>query len=477
MKLSPQMIQAMEILQLPLMALEERIDAELTSNPVLEREETIDDNAAPAVDEPAEAPGDRALVVKDNNDQAEDFQRLDSYQAEYEPDVWNGDGAGRYRGASDGRDPKSEAMANAPAPAQSLYGYLMDQWVFVEIDEAARLAGALIIESLDDSGYLRDRLDELPERTNDPVTVDQLEQALPLVQRLEPTGVGARDLKECLMLQLEAMAEGGRDVSLERELVRSFLRDIEMNHLPLIARKTSHTVEEIKEAIGRLSRLNPRPGRVIGDDNVPLITPDIIVEIDEDGQTVVHMTDARGQALRINKMYSRMSRDRGMDRSAKEFLQKNIRSAHWLIGAIQQRRQTVYRVAVEVFKVQKAFFEHGPAALKPLPMATVAEKVGVHVATVSRAVAGKYAQTPRGVFPLRMFFTGGTTTEDGDDMAWDAVKAKLKEIVDAEDKDAPLNDDELVAKLVDVGITIARRTVAKYRSLMNIPPARRRREY
>ena len=216
---------------------------------------------------------------------------------------------------------------------------------------------------------------------------------------------------------------------------------------------------------------------VIGDDNVPLITPDIIVEIDEDGQTVVHMTDARGQALRINKMYSRMSRDRGMDRSAKEFLQKNIRSAHWLIGAIQQRRQTVYRVAVEVFKVQKAFFEHGPAALKPLPMATVAEKVGVHVATVSRAVAGKYAQTPRGVFPLRMFFTGGTTTEDGADMAWDAVKAKLKEIVDAEDKDAPLNDDELVAKLVDVGITIARRTVAKYRSLMNIPPARRRREY
>jgi RNA polymerase sigma-54 factor len=205
--------------------------------------------------------------------------------------------------------------------------------------------------------------------------------------------------------------------------------------------------------------------------------PDIYVELDEDDEPIITMSGANSPGLRINRMYNRMSRDRDTDRPAKEFLQKNIRSANWLIGAIRQRRETVRRVAIEVFRVQKDFFEHGKTALRSLPMATVADRVGVHVATVSRAVAGKYVQTPRGIYPLRMFFTGGTTTDAGADMAWDAVKAKLRQIVADEDKVKPCNDDELVAELASSGITIARRTVAKYRKLMNIPPARQRREY
>jgi len=478
MKLSPQMIQAMEILQLPLMALQERIEAELQSNPVLELRETVDETPPPAADdEPADVPADQALVVKDNNDQAEDFQRLDTFQAEYEPDVWNGDTVRRARVSDNGRDPKMEAMANAPAPAQSLYDYLMNQWAFVETDEPIRRAGALIIESLDDAGYLRDRLEDLPERTNEPVTTADLKAALPLVQTLDPVGVGARDLKECLLLQLDALAAAGEDVALERELVRSFLRDIEMNHLPLIARKTRQSLERIKEAIERLSHLNPRPGGLIGATSAPIIVPDIHVELDEDGEPVVTMSDAGAPNLRISRMYSRMSRDRDTERSAKEFLQTNIRSANWLIGAIRQRRQTVRRVATEVFRVQKDFFEHGRSALKPLPMAAVAEKIGVHVATVSRAVAGKYVQSPRGIHPLRMFFTGGTTTSAGADVAWDAVKAKLEQIIADEDKAKPFSDDELVTQLAVGGIKIARRTVAKYRKLLNIPPARQRREY
>jgi len=368
-------------------------------------------------------------------------------------------------------------MANAPAPAQSLYDYLMNQWAFVETDEPIRRAGALIIESLDDAGYLRDRLEDLPERTNEPVTTADLKAALPLVQTLDPVGVGARDLKECLLLQLDALAAAGEDVALERELVRSFLRDIEMNHLPLIARKTRQSLERIKEAIERLSHLNPRPGGLIGATSAPIIVPDIHVELDEDGEPVVTMSDAGAPNLRISRMYSRMSRDRDTERSAKEFLQTNIRSANWLIGAIRQRRQTVRRVATEVFRVQKDFFEHGRSALKPLPMAAVAEKIGVHVATVSRAVAGKYVQSPRGIHPLRMFFTGGTTTSAGADVAWDAVKAKLEQIIADEDKAKPFSDDELVTQLAVGGIKIARRTVAKYRKLLNIPPARQRREY
>jgi len=477
MKLAPRMIQAMEILQLPLLGLQERIETELASNPVLEvREPAVAEPASPAED-PGEVQAEQDLVVKDDASQAEDFQRLDSYQSEYEPDVWAGDDRPRARASGDGRDPKLDAMANTPAPAQSLYEYLLGQWAFVEADQATYAAGGLIIERLDEDGYLREPLADLPEETNSAVDVETLGAALKLVQGLDPTGVGARDLRECLLLQLAAKQATGEDVALECELVRSFLRDIETNRLPLIARKTGQTVERIKQVVEQLSRLNPRPGRLIGERSVPVIHPDIMVELDESGQVVVTMTDGHLPSLYISRAYRRMVRGGQLDRKAKEFLQKNIYSAQWLIGAIQQRRHTVRRVAEEVFAVQKGFFEGGEAALKPLPMANVAEKVGVHVATVSRAVAGKYVQTPRGVFRLRMFFSGGTRTAQGDDMAWDAVKAKLREIIDAEDKTNPLKDDELVVKLAEAGIKIARRTVAKYRKLMAIPPRQQRKQF
>ena len=172
-----------------------------------------------------------------------------------------------------------------------------------------------------------------------------------------------------------------------------------------------------------------------------------------------------------------MVKDRNADRQTKQFVRKNIRSAEWLISAIMQRQHTICRVVEEVFKVQQEFLDSGPESLKPLPMGDVAARVGVHVATVSRAVAGKYVQTPCGIYPLRMFFSGGTTTAEGENVAWDAVKAKLKEVVDAEDKSRPLNYDQIVEALLAGGIKIARRTVAKYRDLMGIPPARKRKQY
>ncbi len=474
MKLAPRMIQAMEILQLPLMALQERIEAEMASNPVLELREGADEPASTEAE--PELAEDRPLVVKDNDDQAEDFQRLDAFQHEHETDMWEGERRER-RSDSGERDAKMDAMANTPAPEGSLYDYLLAQWALLEVPEDLRPAGELILERLHDDGYLREGLDALPASTNVPVTVAQLEGALAWVQRLEPLGVGARNLRECLLIQLDALASAGGDVALERELVRSFLRDIEMNHLPLIARKTGQSVERIKQAIVNLSHLNPRPGRLIGQRSVPMIVPDIVVELDEHGEPIVIVDDGSLPPLHISRAYRRMARDGKVDRQAKEFLHRNIRSAQWLIGAIEQRRQTVRRVAEEVFAVQKDFFEGGEAALKPLPMADVAEKVGVHVATVSRAVAGKHVQTPRGIFPLRMFFSGGTTTDAGQDMAWDAVKAKLREVVDAEDKANPLNDEELMDALKAEGIEISRRTVAKYRGLLNIPPARQRRQF
>ena len=475
MKLAPRMIQAMEILQLPLLALQERIETELVSNPVLELREN-NDEPAPAEESSAGEDG-QALVVKDNDDQSEDFQRLDAYQDEFEPDVWDGETHSQARSDSGERDKKMDAMANTAAPPESIFEYLMDQWAFVEAPPEILQAGELIIEHIDEDGYLREPLESLPARTNKPVTLDHLRAALPLVQGLDPIGVAARDLKECLLLQLATKEALGQDVNLERELVRSFLRDIEANRLPLIARKTGRSMDEVHRAIAQLSRLNPRPGGLIGERATPVVVPDITVWLDEQGEPVVQMTDGEAPALHISRGYRKMLRLGRLDRQTKEFLQRNIRSAQWLISAIEQRRQTVRRVAEEVFKVQKAFFEHGPVALKPLPMADVAEKVGVHIATVSRAVAGKYVQTPRGIFPLRMFFSGGTTTESGADLAWDAVKAKLQEIISAEDKARPLNDDQLVEQLNKAGIDIARRTVAKYRGLMSIPSARQRRQF
>jgi len=479
MKLAPRIIQAMEILQLPMLALEERIAAELQSNPVLElREPDVDDESPPVrVDEPAER-GEREMVVDQDNGNSEDFQRLAEFEEEYGPEFVRSDAPARPRPAAYGeRDRKLDAMANAPAPGISLNEYLLNQWHLVETDQATRRAGELLINFIDADGYIRTPLEEIQASTGQPVSMELLQEALKLVQSLEPTGVGARNLQECLRLQLLVEREAGRDVDLEMELIDHFLRDIEMNRLPQIATRTGKTVDKIKEAIENISHLNPRPGSLVGQRTVPVIMPDVMVEIADDGGIVVSTPDGHSPRLHISRAYRRLARDRGTDRQTKDFIRKNIRSAQWIMSAIEQRRGTVRRVTEEVFKVQRAFLDSGPEALKPLPMADVAAKVGVHVATVSRAVAGKYVQTPRGIFPLRMFFSGGTTTSQGEDVSWDAVKAKLKEIIGSEDKAHPLNDDALAVEMKKRGIDIARRTVAKYRSLMKIPPARKRREY
>jgi RNA polymerase sigma-54 factor len=279
------------------------------------------------------------------------------------------------------------------------------------------------------------------------------------------------------MIQLSAEVAAGRDVTLEMEIVSRHLRDVELNRLPQIAKRLGRTVEQVKAAIENLSHLNPRPGLLVGERAAPVVIPEIQVDLDEEGRVVVTMSDDNTPDLQISRAYRKLARDRKTPQEVRQFIQRNVRSAQWLISAVAQRRDTVRRVVEEVFKVQRDFLEQGREALRPLPMVDVAGKVGVHVATVSRAVAGKYVQTPRGIFPLRMFFSGGTKTAGGEEVAWDAVKVKLKEIVDAEDKSKPPNDDQLAEALKSHGLEIARRTVAKYRKLLNIPPARQRREY
>jgi RNA polymerase sigma-54 factor len=237
-------------------------------------------------------------------------------------------------------------------------------------------------------------------------------------------------------------------------------------------------IAEVQEAVRGLRRYTPYPGRLLADDEVRTITPDAVVEYDELTDTyTATLIGGRIPALQISPGYEDMAKARDADAATRQFIGTHLRNARWLLEAIEQRETTLLRVIGVVVEAQRGWFEEGDSALRPLPMTTVADQLGIHVATVSRAVSEKYLQTPRGIVPLRMFFSGGTETDAGDAMSWTAVQAKLKDVIEAEDPQKPLSDDALVDEMKKQGIEIARRTVAKYRSQLGIPTARQRKQY
>jgi len=464
MKLAPRMIQSMEILQLPLLALQEKIEAELNSNPVLELDEdrSEEDAAEPAAesDESAESLEQKELVVDDDDrNNLEDFQRLDSLGDDYTDYINSTAPYRRQRGSE-----------------QSLNDYLIEQWGLVEAQRLVKDAGELIIDYIDEKGYLTVRVEQLHNKDKHEFGIEHLSQALGLVQKLDPPGVGARNLAECLLIQ---MAQFPDDMSFEIRLVENYWAELLENKLPQIARKMECSVQQINDAITHMSKLDTSPGLQVGrNDNHP-ITADIFIEPDQSQMGYsVSLTDTRTPSLRVNNFYAGMAKDKNIDRKTRDFLQQNIRSAQWFMDAIAQRKNTLLKVARSVVKHQVEFFDKGRLYLKPLPMAKVAEEVGVHLATVSRAVAGKYIQCPQGILPLRGFFSGGMQATDGTKKSYDAIREELKQIVEHEDKSKPLNDDDIRKKLLEAGLgKIARRTVAKYRKLMNIPTTRFRKKY
>ena len=477
MKLAPHMIQSMEILQLPILALQERIEQELNNNPVLEMEEPSNPEEAESVQEQPqeEDTSEKDLVIDTDNNKVDDFERLESLEDDFKEYV---DQAGpwRPRRSSDEPDRKLEAIKNTAAPPKSLHEHLAEQWGLVDAAEPVKKAGSMIIDYIDERGYLTVRLEQLQNKDREDFTLDDLNEALELVQQLEPAGVGARDLRECLLIQ---MAQRSEDMSFESRLVTEHMEELLENRLPDIAKKMSCNIERINQAVERMSKLDTSPGLQVGRNRNHPITPDVIVEpSDDSGDYSVRFADSGLPPLRLNNYYTTMANDTRVSEKTRKFLQNNIRSARWIMDAIEQRKNTLLKVTTAVVKYQHDFFEKGALYLRPLPMSKVADEVGVHLATVSRAVSGKYMQCSWGVLPLRKFFSGGTEDVDGERHSWEAIRVKLQQIVDAEDKTKPLSDDQIRQKLAEAGIkNLARRTVAKYRKLMNIPTARFRKKY
>lgn len=491
MRLAPRMIQSMEILQLPMLALEERIEQELESNVALERvepgpdDEELNQERRDAAD--VERLDERPLVVQqDGHATADDFTRLSQIESSY-GDSFDADNTWERRGASsDGeRDRKLDAMANAPSRGESLAEQLRKQWTFPNRAEEITEAGSLLIDFIDDDGRLSADLETIAAQNGGGVDLAVLERALHLLQRsLEPPGLAARSVQECLLLQAEvaerdaandAERAGWQDV---RTILERHFDDLLQNRLPKIERESGMAIARITAARERMSRLRLTPGRDVIDQDVPPIVPDVVVEYDEFRDRYVGtVADSRLPALRISPRYGKMVRDRAVEKATRDFVAGNVRSAEWLIESIAQRGQTLKRVVDIVLERQRDFFDHGALHLKPLPMIDVAADLGVHVGTISRAVAEKWMQTPRGLVPLRRFFSGGLETRAGDDLSWEAVRGIVKEIIDAEDPAKPLSDQAIANALQERGVTLARRTVVKYREQLGIPPARRRKKH
>jgi len=260
-------------------------------------------------------------------------------------------------------------------------------------------------------------------------------------------------------------------------LITHYLEDLANNRLPLIERKTGYSIERIQEIWEQLRKLKAKPGADFNDAFVPNVTPDVFIDRGENGEYKVRLEHGQLPSLFISPYYRKLLQTTDTNTETREYIKRKINAAQWLIESIEQRRSTLTKVAQAIVNHQRAFLDRGPESIEPLKMQQIADKVGVHVTTVSRAVDDKWIQTPRGIFPLKRFFVGGTLSADGEEVAWDAVRLKLQEIVDGENKTKPLSDDELVRKLATHGIKVARRTVTKYRKAMSIPSSRQRRDW
>lgn len=457
--LAPQLRQSLEMLQVPILDLRTMIQEELEQNPTIEElspegQENVEVEPGGGAEDTEEANFDKefeALAKLDDEWRDYFFQNLQtrSYNSEEEE--------------------KRQFLLDSVPQRESLQEHLLNQLNMAGLSDADRQIGELIIGSIDDDGYLAQPLEELAES----VGMDQtrFHDGLTVIQEFHPTGIGARDLRECLTLQIERL---NKKDSLAARIVDEHLDRLAKKRFQDIANRLKCSLDDVRKAVDFIGMLDPKPGRIYTDEVATYVLPEIVVR-KVNGEYVIIMDDDQLPHVRISRHYRQLLSDPNTRDEVKTYIRDKIRGGAFLIRSIHQRQKTIRRIATEIVERQTDFLDHGISHLRPLTMAEVAKTVGVHETTVSRAVNGKYMRTPLGVFELKYFFTPGIATSDGAHVSNKTVKDMIASIVAAEDPAKPLSDQEIMETLKEKGIKIARRTISKYRLVLKIPPSHLRR--
>ena len=460
--MTPRLQQALKLLQVPTLELQQILKQEVLQNPLLEEVDEVTEQE----DIDKEASAD-----EQNNEESDD-------PAEEDPIDWSEylqDGS-LDRTYVPPSESSVEFLEKVPATRTTLAESLLEQLHFLNLPAEHMKIAEFLVGSIDERGWLVTPVEEIAQALDRPLI--EIENVLRLVQALEPAGVGARDLRECLLIQLDARGE--RD-SLAWQMIHDHFDHLVNRRFPEIARLLKVSVLEVQEAADGIATLHPRPGTLVSAEDPKYVVPDLIVERVDD-EYVVMLNDRNVPRLRISSAYGdviaankRKPDATDAEKQTREYIQGKLASAKWLIQTIEQRRRTMIKVMNCIVREQREFFDKGIAFLRPLTLAAVARQIDMHESTVSRVCSGKYVQTPRGVFELKFFFSSGLATDDGEDVSARTAKNIIKGLIDEEDKMDPLSDQRIAELLHEKGLQIARRTVAKYREQMQILPARLRR--
>ena len=485
LKLSPQQIQLMKLLQLPLIELEQRIKEEMEANPALEdtRENDYEDNESIAEDSGDDGEND------DYNDDEVNFSKDDEFDLnDYIPEEDREDYSYRLQtnNYSDDDDTYEAPIVNE----ETFQDYLNQQLAYRDLTEKQLEIGEYIIGNLDDNGYLSrptlNIVDDLLFTMNLSATEEEVKEVLAIVQELDPPGIAARNLQECLLIQLERLQEENpyMDLKLSMTIVKDYFEEFTKKHYDKIAKKLDVSNRELKAALDEILKLNPKPADASssGTKNIHYITPDFFVYV-RDGKVELSLDGRNSPELHISKSYIKMleefsnSKDTRSKQEAVQFVKQKIDSAKWFIDAINQRQNTLYVTMKAIIDIQEEYFLTGDETkLKPMILKDVADKVNLDISTISRVANSKYVQTPYGTFLLKFFFSEGITNDEGEEVSTREIKKILKDAVDNEDKSSPMTDEQLMLVLKEKGYPIARRTVAKYREQLGIPVGRMRKK-
>jgi len=460
--MTPQLQQAIKLLQLSRMELVELVQHELEENPVLEES---------SESEPIEELGaDAEAVAEERSGEVEVDNQIEEVRGEEEGlgDIdWQsyleGYSLGGTVASSYEEDEDRPSFESLLTRSTTLADHLFWQMTLSHLDEAQRHIASELIGNIDEDGYLKATVEEIAEITG--AEVSTVAAVLSMVQEFDPPGVGGRNLQECLLIQVRQL---GMEGSLVERILLDHIGELETRRYPAIAKALSVSLDEVIVAAKLISGLDPRPGAPYGEEDVHYITPDIFVH-KVGSEYVVVLNDEGLPNLRINSFYrSALSGATEVDEEAGEYIQEKMRGAVWLIKSIHQRQRTIYKVAKSIVKFQRDFFEHGIDHLKPLVLRDVAGDIEMHESTISRVTTNKYMQTPRGLFELKYFFNSGINTTGGDVVASESVKTRIKEIISGENQKKPYSDQKIVVLLRQDGIDIARRTVTKYREMLGL---------